>query len=91
MMFVRVYFYDGEVGLSSVGLANCLSPPGGGLFRSGLVPPDVGVGAIACIYLYGEVGLSSVSSATYCAGAHVLFRPGEVGLQPCQGLDPCHA
>ena len=87
-MRVRVYFYDGEVGLSSVGSANYLSPPGGGLFRSGLDPPDVGVGAIACIYFYGEVGLSSVGSAIYCAGVHALLRPGEVGLPATSGVGP---
>ena len=50
------------------------SPTGGGLFRSGLVPPGVGVGAIARIYLFDSVGRSTVGSAIYCAGMHVLFR-----------------
>ena len=63
-----VYFHDGEVGLSSVGSANCTFPTGNSLFRSGLVPPDVGVGAIACIYFDGEVGLSSVGSAPFSWG-----------------------
>ena len=44
---------------------------------------------IVLVYFYdGEVGLSSVGSAIYCVGAHVLFRPGEVGLQLYWGLVP---
>ena len=48
----------------------------------------VGVGAIACIYFDGEVGLSSVGSAIYCAGVHALLRSGEVGLPAMSGVGP---
>ena len=56
------------------------SLPGGGLFMRELDPHYVGVGAIACIYLFEQVGLSTVGSAIYCGGAHALFRAARVGF-----------
>ena len=58
-----VYFHDDEVGLSSVGSANCCALVAWFIYTSGLDHRHVGVGAIACIYLLDEVGLSTVGSA----------------------------
>ena len=54
-----------------------------------MVPPDVGVGAIACIYLDEMVGHSSLSAQRHFrGGAHVLLRPWEVGLPAMLGVGP---
>ena len=92
LMCVLVYFVE-RVGWTLIVSARPLFIPNRGrfIYTSGLDPRHIGVGAIACIYLFEQVGLSTVSLAIYCAGVHVLFRPGEVGLQPCQGLVPRHA
>ena len=51
-MLVHVYFVE-RVGWTLVVSARPkVSLTGGGLFRSGLVPPYVGVGAIVRIYLF---------------------------------------
>ena len=87
-MCVHVYFVE-RVGWTLVVSARPKgSLTGGGLFRSGLVPPDVGVGAIACIY-FGTVRLGSrLSARPLCGGAHGLLRPGEVGLPAMSGVGP---
>ena len=88
LMFVRVYFVE-LVGWTLVVSARpLLSLTGRGLFMSGLDPHDVGVGAIARIYLFEQVGLSTVGSAIYCGGARVLFRPREVGLPAMLAVGP---
>jgi hypothetical protein len=50
-MFVLVYLHDDEVGLSSVGSANCCALVAWFIYTSRLDPRHVGVGAIARIYL----------------------------------------